>query len=82
MKRRISAGVMMLVFFATVAGCASYYRVTDPSSNKIYYTKDMDRDKSGSIVFKDASTGDEITLQNSEIRKIDKSVFKDNTPDL
>jgi hypothetical protein len=82
MKRRILAGVMMLAFFAAVAGCASYYRVTDPTSNKTYYTKDMDRDKSGSIVFKDAVTGNEVTLQTSEIKEIDKSVFKDNTPNL
>ncbi len=82
MQRSIFAGVMMLACIATVAGCASYYRVTDPATNKVYYTKDLDRQRGGGVIFKDATTGTEITLQNSQIKKIDKSVFKDNTPDL
>jgi hypothetical protein len=82
MPRRIGAGVLLLACLATVAGCASYYRVTDLSTNKVYYTKKLDRQPGGSVLFKDATTGTLITLQNSQIKPIDKAVFKDNTPNL
>ena len=63
-----------------VSGCASYYAVTDPVSKKVYYTKDVDDKKSGAVVFKDAQTGHKVTLQNSEVRKINHSEFKEAVP--
>jgi len=80
MRTKIAFALGWFVILATLTGCASYYMVTDPSSNKVYYTKDMERNKSGSIVFEDASTGNEVTLQNSEVRRINKSLYKANTP--
>ncbi len=82
MPRRIFAGVLLLACLTTGGGCASYYRVTDPATNTVYYTKDLERQRGGGVLFKDATTGAEVTLQNSHIKKIDKAVFKDNTPDL
>jgi hypothetical protein len=57
------------------AGCASpHYQVTDPTSNKVYYTTDLKKE-GGTTTFKDARTGDTVTLQNVEVRDIPKEEF-------
>ncbi len=60
-------------------GC-TYYSVTDPASGKVYYTDNWNQkrhDQSGAIRFKDAATGDEVTLQSSQVRKISEERFKE-----
>ena len=61
--------------FLSVTGCASYYRVTQPGSEHVYYTDKVDRKDSGVVVFKDAATQMEITLPASQIEKITKEQF-------
>ncbi len=63
-----------------VSGCASYRCVTDPTTRKVYYTKDLDDRGNGAVVFKDAATGERVTLQNSEVKKIKRSEFKQALP--
>jgi hypothetical protein len=78
MKQPIRNGwlvVILCVGFAVV-GCASYYKVTDPTSGKIYYTKDISNVKSGAVKLKDARTGSRVTIQNSEVKKISKEEYK------
>jgi hypothetical protein len=58
-----------------VVGCTSYYRVTDPSTNKVYYTTEL-KQEGGSTTFKDAKTGDSVTVQNVEVRKVSKEDFE------
>lgn len=61
----------------TVAGCASYYKVTEPASGKEFYTKDVSRGIGpGAIEFKDAKTGATTTLQNSQVLKIDQKTYE------
>ena len=52
-------------------GCSShYYRVTDPSSGKNYFTKKVDEaGRAGAVKFKDDRTGGHVTLQSSEVSK-------------
>ncbi len=64
----------MLVF--TVSGCASYYRVTDPTSSATYYTKKVDEKISGAVSFTDEKTKTKVTIQSSEIKEISKDEFK------
>lgn len=66
------AGVLSL---AMLAGCTTYYQVSDPSTGRTYYTTKLKK-KSGSTVFKDASTGSEVSIQNSEISKVTKDQYK------
>ena len=78
MKQFIRTGwlvVMLCVGFAVV-GCASYYKVTDPTSGKIYYTKDIAYARSGAVKLKDARTGGIIVIQNSEVNKISEQDYK------
>jgi hypothetical protein len=59
----------------SLAGCA-HYKVTDPSSGKVYYTDSVDRDKKqGRVSFTDAKTGADVTLQSSDVQKISKDEY-------
>jgi hypothetical protein len=71
------AAVATVVF---VAGCASYYKVTDPGSGRTFYTEKVDRPKDQTtIMFKDAKTGAEVTLPSSEVLEISSDEFKKAT---
>jgi len=61
----------------TLAGCGSttYYRVTDPTNGKEYYTTEVDKNDSGSVSLKDDATGSHVTLQNSSIAKVTKEEY-------
>jgi hypothetical protein len=71
--------IILSVLVLSVVGCGSYYKIIDPSTSKIYYTDDIKR-KGSSVKFKDANTGSTVTLQNTEIKDINKEEFKANTP--
>ena len=63
-----------------VSGCASYHQVTDPNTKTVYYTKHLRSRRSGAVVFRDAATGQKVTLQNSEVKKITRSQFDQAFP--
>ena len=65
---------------ALIAGCASYYKVTDPSSGRTFYTEKIDRPKGQTtIMFKDTKSGAEITLPSSEVLEISSDEYKQAT---
>jgi hypothetical protein len=68
-----------LVCVMFLAGCGSYYKVTDPASKSIYYTDDIDQMKGGAVKFKDVKTDSIITLQSSEVKEIDSKEFEEST---
>ena len=57
-----------------VSACATYYKVKDPQSGSIYYTQKVKRE-GGAVMFKDARSGAEVTIQNSEILEISGKEF-------
>ena len=66
----ILAGLTMLV-----AGCTNYYRVTDPTTGKTYYTTKVGNAGSGVIKIKDEKTGSMVTLQTSEVKEISEDEY-------
>ena len=68
-----------LLLFLTACG-GGYYKVTDPSTDKVYYTKDIEKEKGGAVKIIDANTGSMVTLQNSEVMEINKEEYNANTP--
>jgi hypothetical protein len=67
----------MIALVCLTVGCSSYYRVTDPSSGRTYYSKKVDEaGKAGAIKFKDERTGSHVTLQSSDVREISADDFK------
>ena len=74
MNRKLLAGLCFGVLFA--GGCASdYYRVTDPTTGKEYYTTELQRSNNGAATLKDGRTGNTVNLQNSEIAKVSKEEY-------
>lgn len=62
--------VSIALLASALAGCGSYYMIKDPNSSATYYTKKIDKSKSGSISFTDAKTNSEVTLQSSQVSEI------------
>ena len=79
MKRVIVHGrfVVMLSLFLLITGCATYYKVTEPQSGKVYYTEGIDNLKGGAVKLKDARTGSVVTIQNSEVKEISSQEYKE-----
>jgi len=69
---RTLAVVLVTILFA---GCAHYYKVSDPSTGKTYYTEEVKRNGSA-VEFKDAQSGSVMTLQNSSVADIDKQEYE------
>ncbi len=59
-----------------LGGCTSYYKVTDPATGNVYYTTKLTKNFSGAAHLTDARTGEKVTLQNSEVTKINKEQFE------
>jgi len=75
MIRLVSFVVSCLMLLA-ISGCGSYYKITDPTSKNVYYSKDYEKNKTtGGLAFKDAKTGAIVTIQNSEIKEISRDAF-------
>jgi hypothetical protein len=56
-------------------GCGpTYYKVTDPTTGKDYYTTELKRDH-GTAMLKDSKSGSEVTLQNVEVKKVTKEEY-------
>ena len=72
--------LVLLASFISLVGCATYHKVTDPASGKVYYTKKIKQEKrGGTVMFTDDRTGSKVTLQSSEIQKIPKEEYKEAT---
>ena len=56
-------------------GCAPHYRITDPSTDNVYYTRDIKKLGSGAIKLEDERSGKTVTLQNSEIEKVPEVAY-------
>jgi hypothetical protein len=74
-KKFVRGVVIALSALALLAGCASYYRVSDPGSGRQYYTTKIEKSRDGNVSFKDAKSGSEVTLQSSEVKEISKSDY-------
>ena len=70
-NRWLTAALLVL---ASSTGCTTYYRVTDPTSHKDYYTTET-KHVGSAVTFKDGRTGADVTLQNSEIQTISKEEY-------
>ncbi|MCK6458338.1 MAG: hypothetical protein L6Q95_00410 [Planctomycetes bacterium] len=68
---------LVLALCALGAGCARYYKVTDPRTRDVYYTRDVSKRDSGAAEFADARTRAKVTLQSSVIERMTKAQFKE-----
>ena len=50
---RLTASTALLASVLATAGCATYYRITDPAPGRMYYTDDVKR-RGSAVMFRDA----------------------------
>jgi hypothetical protein len=72
--KRIACLALLLYLIAST-GCTTYYRVTDVESQRHYYTTKVQKKSGGAVAFKDSRTGSKVTLQSSQVAKINKEEF-------
>jgi uncharacterized protein YceK len=75
-NRFVRATTLAVVACALLAGCASYYRVTEPGSGRQYYTNKVDKQRDGSVTLEDSETKSEVTLQSSEVVEVPKKEYE------
>jgi hypothetical protein len=73
MATRTTAAVCLALL--CIGGCTSYYKVTDPTTGREYYTTELQRKNSGAATLKDGRTGNIVNLQNSEIAQVSKEQY-------
>lgn len=76
MKTYLIRGLLVCGLVVIVGGCSHYYRVTDPGSGKMYYTKNIHEDRGGAVKIKDDKTRSTVTLQSSEVREISADEYE------
>ena len=74
---RLSALGGMAVGMMFLTGCASYYKVEDPTTGKTYYTEKVDDKGGGAVKFTDSRSETEVTLQNSHVEKLSKAEYEE-----
>lgn len=77
MKKAVLA-IGACAIFAALSGCTTYYRITDPSTEKSYFTTKYEKE-GGAIEFTDAKSGSMVNIQNAEISEISSDEYKSNT---
>lgn len=72
--KNVSLALALLIAALGVTGCSTYFRVTDTSNGKVYYTKDYAREPNN-VRFKDANTGKEMTIPTADVRSISSEEY-------
>jgi hypothetical protein len=73
--RRLTIGFLFVVAVMAI-GCTTYYRVTDPTTGKTYYSTDLERSRDGAVTLQDERSGAEVTIQNSEITEMKQGAYE------
>jgi len=66
--------IMLVLLF--VAGCTTYYRVTNLATEKDYYTTEVKYKDSGAVDIVDARSGSKIILPSSKVEQITEDEYK------
>ena len=66
---------LLLSVAVLTGGCTTYYQVKDPDTGYVYYADDLKTLKGGAVRFTDAHTGNEVTVQDSDIKEIPEEEF-------
>ena len=79
MKSKLMTIGLLIFLCLGITACGNYYMVKDPSNGNTYYTEKVSKESGGAVKFKDANTGSDVTIQNSEVTEIPKEEYKKNT---
>ena len=67
--------IIMTLCVLCFCGCSPHFRVTDPSTDNVYYTRDIKKVGGGAIKLEDERSGKTVTLQTSEIEKVPEEAY-------
>ena len=67
--------LLLLSTVLLAGGCTTYYQIRDPESGNVYYADDMKTLDGGAVRFRDAVTGNEVTVQDSDVKVISEEEF-------
>ncbi|MHC4237710.1 MAG: hypothetical protein ACYSO4_05505 [Planctomycetota bacterium] len=67
--------IVTLLCMLCFCGCSPYYRVTDPTTDHVYYTRSIKKAGGGSIKLEDKRSGKTVTLQTSEVEELEKEEY-------
>ncbi len=59
-----------------LAGCTTYYQVSDPTTGKRYYATAIDTERDGAVTLTDERSGAAVTIQNSEIIELKQGAYE------
>lgn len=76
MNTSVIRGLLVGGLILMVAGCSHYYRVTNLSTGKTYYTTDIHEESGGAVKIKDDRTKSTVTIQSSEVREISEDEYE------
>jgi hypothetical protein len=74
MKRLVGLVLGLILIFG--CGGKTYWMVNDLNTNKVYYTQGINNLSGGAVKFTDAQTGNAVSIQNSEVKKMTEQEFK------
>lgn len=72
----VTRSLVLVMLSMAAVGCARYYKVTDVSTGRAYYTKNVDHKAGGAVRFEDDSTETIVTLQSSDVERVSHSQYK------
>lgn len=67
--------IIMTLCVLCFCGCSPYYRITDPSTDNVYYTRGIKNLSGGAVKLEDDRSGKTVTLQTSEVEKLAKEAY-------
>jgi hypothetical protein len=73
--RVLGGGTIAAASMFVLTGCSSYYRVTDPTTGRTFYTQSVDEKGGGAVKFKDSRNDADVTLQNSHVQKLNEKEY-------
>ena len=68
------AGLLICVLSLMMAACSGYYRVTEPTTGKTYYTTHID-ERSGAVKFTDDRTRSYVILHSAEVSELSEDEY-------
>ena len=77
MRKKHLAMWMVFGLIMGMAGCTTYYKVSDPATGHTYYTtKVKERSRTGAVTFEDAQTKSTVTIPSSAVKEISEEEFQ------
>jgi hypothetical protein len=81
--QRRSIGAAAVAFVVVMSGCQSYYQITDPNTDRLYYATQISvQSGSGALVLEDSLRKIDVHLDEYEVQELTAEEYEGRTRDL